>query len=284
MIAGRFTFTGLSEYLTWQKIKQLDYSFPEGFDPEAKDLVQKLIVRDPAGRLGAGPPDSPTSMEALRSHPFFASIDWKTLWTEPAPPLEPGLVVREHPLAGQDKNWDDVGASWDDIAEGEDGEADGDGIRWADDADVPAYIMKGGYGASKISSYSHDDDETGPISELSSYRLQTDATRLAAEQVVEEDMETVMGHDSPISATGTTAVDEPEPIDVPGVPSTVETGSSTSSSDGSPVEKLGVALEAMKVDRGRDRGPTPVQGNGPSPEVDWYVSWLTAFSPYKYRI
>jgi 3-phosphoinositide dependent protein kinase-1 len=44
MIAGRFTFTGLSEYLTWQKIKQLDYSFPEGFDPEAKDLVQRLIV------------------------------------------------------------------------------------------------------------------------------------------------------------------------------------------------------------------------------------------------
>ncbi|KIM91989.1 hypothetical protein PILCRDRAFT_57018 [Piloderma croceum F 1598] len=44
MIAGRFTFTGLSEYLTWQKIKQLDYSFPEGFDSEAKDLVQRLIV------------------------------------------------------------------------------------------------------------------------------------------------------------------------------------------------------------------------------------------------
>jgi len=42
MIAGRFTFTGLSEYLTWQKIKQLDYTFPDGFDLEAKDLVQKL--------------------------------------------------------------------------------------------------------------------------------------------------------------------------------------------------------------------------------------------------
>jgi 3-phosphoinositide dependent protein kinase-1 len=47
MIAGRFTFTGLSEYLTWQKIKQLDYTFPDGFDLEAKDLVQKLIVSPP---------------------------------------------------------------------------------------------------------------------------------------------------------------------------------------------------------------------------------------------
>lgn len=45
MIAGRFAFQGLSEYLTWQKIKQLDYSFPEGFDEQAKDLVQKLLVR-----------------------------------------------------------------------------------------------------------------------------------------------------------------------------------------------------------------------------------------------
>lgn len=44
MIAGRFPFHGLSEYLTWQKIKRLEYSFPEGFDEEAKDLVQKLLV------------------------------------------------------------------------------------------------------------------------------------------------------------------------------------------------------------------------------------------------
>lgn len=45
MIAGRFAFQGLSEYLTWQKIKQLDYTFPEGFDPDAADLVRRLLVR-----------------------------------------------------------------------------------------------------------------------------------------------------------------------------------------------------------------------------------------------
>jgi 3-phosphoinositide dependent protein kinase-1 len=44
MIAGRFAFQGLSDYLTWQKIKQLDYSFPEGFDPQAQDFVQRLLV------------------------------------------------------------------------------------------------------------------------------------------------------------------------------------------------------------------------------------------------
>jgi serine/threonine protein kinase len=45
MIAGRFAFQGLSEYLTWQKIKQLEYSFPEGFDEQAKDIVRRLLVR-----------------------------------------------------------------------------------------------------------------------------------------------------------------------------------------------------------------------------------------------
>jgi 3-phosphoinositide dependent protein kinase-1 len=44
MIAGRFTFHGLSEYLTWQKIKRLEYSFPEGFNQDAKDLIQRLLV------------------------------------------------------------------------------------------------------------------------------------------------------------------------------------------------------------------------------------------------
>ena len=46
MIAGRFPFQGMSEYLTWQKIKSLEYSFPDGFDEDAKDLVQKLLVSD----------------------------------------------------------------------------------------------------------------------------------------------------------------------------------------------------------------------------------------------
>lgn len=44
MIAGIFPFQALSEYLMWQKVKALEYSFPEGFDKVAKDLVEKLLV------------------------------------------------------------------------------------------------------------------------------------------------------------------------------------------------------------------------------------------------
>ncbi|KAF8494664.1 kinase-like protein [Russula emetica] len=129
MIAGRFAFQGLSEYLTWQKIKQLDYTFPDGFDPEAADLVRRLLVRDPLERLGAGPPEDEHSMEALRSHPFFASIRWETLWDDPAPPLETGLVRRESAPVDE---WDDVGAAWDELVSGPDGSEDED----EDDASV----------------------------------------------------------------------------------------------------------------------------------------------------
>lgn len=44
MIAGRFAFHGPSEYLTWQKIKKLEYTFPEAFDEDAKDFIQRLFV------------------------------------------------------------------------------------------------------------------------------------------------------------------------------------------------------------------------------------------------
>ena len=47
MIAGRFVFRGLSD---WQKIKQLEYSFPEGFDEQAQDLIRKLLVSTYATR------------------------------------------------------------------------------------------------------------------------------------------------------------------------------------------------------------------------------------------
>lgn len=80
-------------------------------------------VRDPLERLGAGPPEDQHSMEALRSHPFFASIRWDTLWDDPAPPLETGLVRREPAPVDE---WDDVGAAWDELVSGPDGSEDDD--------------------------------------------------------------------------------------------------------------------------------------------------------------
>lgn len=168
MIAGRFAFQGLSEYLTWQKIKQLDYTFPEGFDPEAADLVRRLLVRlsssfcigcsnirrimqvrDPLERLGAGPPEGEHSMHALRAHPFFASIRWDTLWDDPPPPLDTGLVRREPAPVDE---WDDVGAAWDELVSGPDS-----GDEYDDDESVDGLHPHGNSHAHVRSRVSGDD-------------------------------------------------------------------------------------------------------------------------------
>lgn len=45
MISGKFPFQGTTTYLTWVKVKTLDYTFPDGFDETARDLVLRLLVR-----------------------------------------------------------------------------------------------------------------------------------------------------------------------------------------------------------------------------------------------
>ncbi|KAJ7852632.1 kinase-like domain-containing protein [Mycena olivaceomarginata] len=99
MISGRFAFNDRSDYLTWQKIKKVEYEFPTGFDEHAGNLVKNLLVHNPLKRLGAGPRGSPNDPAALKAHPFFASIAWASLWIDPAPPIEAGLARKEYPLA-----------------------------------------------------------------------------------------------------------------------------------------------------------------------------------------
>ncbi|KAH0827309.1 kinase-like protein [Lanmaoa asiatica] len=202
MIAGKFAFQGLSEYLTWQKIKSLDYSFPEGFDEDAKDFVSKLLVRDPQQRLGAS--RTPTSPSPLRAHPFLASINWNTLWTDPPPPLEHGLVRKELldgagllGVDGEDVRWNDVGAKWDalvgvgdDVAADEtDGTlvdcsrvaaahegrppVDDDGLEWAEHAHGPEFERYKLRDTPTFKRASRIVEEVGPTGELPDYTLTT---------------------------------------------------------------------------------------------------------------
>jgi len=80
LIAGRPPFKAANEYLTFQKILGLEYSFPDGFPEVARDLVERLLVLDPAKRL---------PVEHIRNHRFFEGITWgKGLWKQKAPRLK----------------------------------------------------------------------------------------------------------------------------------------------------------------------------------------------------
>ena len=81
LLAGRPPFKAGNEYQTFQKIVNLDYNFPDGFPSAAKDLVQKLLVLDPADRL---------PIAGIQKHPFFDGIQWgKGLWKQKPPRLRP---------------------------------------------------------------------------------------------------------------------------------------------------------------------------------------------------
>ncbi|KAG0163714.1 3-phosphoinositide dependent protein kinase-1 [Apophysomyces sp. BC1034] len=106
MLSGRSPFKASTDYLIFQKIKNLEYSFPEDFPEVAKDLVEKLLVLDPAQRLGS---DRSGGIEAIKNHPFFQDIDWDTLFESQAPPLKERLEeeMRKHQVPQNKKSSDD---------------------------------------------------------------------------------------------------------------------------------------------------------------------------------
>lgn len=90
LIAGRPPFKAANEYMTFQKIVGLEYSFPEGFPPLARDLVERLLVLDPLTRL---------PMEHIKAHPFFEGIIWgKGLWKQKAPRLKSYSPPPQEPI------------------------------------------------------------------------------------------------------------------------------------------------------------------------------------------
>ncbi|KAL4921908.1 kinase-like domain-containing protein [Aspergillus aurantiobrunneus] len=80
LLAGRPPFKAGNEYQTFQKIVALEYEFPLGFPSVARDLVERLLILDPARRL---------PIEHIKNHEFFQGVTWGTdLWKQKAPRLK----------------------------------------------------------------------------------------------------------------------------------------------------------------------------------------------------
>ena len=54
---------------------------PKKLSVEVKDLIQKLLKRNPLDRIGSG---HEGAME-IKAHPFFESIDWDDIFDKKAP-------------------------------------------------------------------------------------------------------------------------------------------------------------------------------------------------------
>jgi 3-phosphoinositide dependent protein kinase-1 len=89
LLAGRPPFKAGSEYLTFQKIVNLEYEFPSGFPRAARDLVERCLVLDPARRL---------TVEHIKNHEFFQGQQFgRSLWKMKAPRLRPYVPPPQEP-------------------------------------------------------------------------------------------------------------------------------------------------------------------------------------------
>ncbi|KAL9539199.1 hypothetical protein PS6_011305 [Mucor atramentarius] len=97
MLSGKSPFKAATDYLIFQKIKNLDYVMPDEFPPAAKDIVKRLLTSEPEKRFGSA---ATGGIGAIKEHPFFEGIDWENIFTSNAPPLREKLEkeVRAHPV------------------------------------------------------------------------------------------------------------------------------------------------------------------------------------------
>ena len=82
MIGGLPPFYDKNRRLMFSKILTARLRFNPYFSLQACNLITKLLDRNPLTRLGSGPSDA----EEIKSHPFFAGLDWDALLHKKIPP------------------------------------------------------------------------------------------------------------------------------------------------------------------------------------------------------
>ncbi|GAM23745.1 hypothetical protein SAMD00019534_069200 [Acytostelium subglobosum LB1] len=96
LITGKLPFKGLSDYYTFQLIMSREMVFPPDFDPDAQDLIDRLLTLDPFRR--------PT-IEEIKSHPFFKSINWNDIHTQVPPPITRPVKQKDFQLQQQEEEY-----------------------------------------------------------------------------------------------------------------------------------------------------------------------------------
>lgn len=78
-LVGKTPFKGKTQDETFELIKKCEYEVPKNIDANARDLIQKLLVKEPEARIGA------FNIHELMDHPFFDAINFGTIGTDLPP-------------------------------------------------------------------------------------------------------------------------------------------------------------------------------------------------------
>jgi p70 ribosomal S6 kinase/protein kinase X len=94
MLVGHTPFKAKTYEETVQKMLNQPVSYPPHIDEETRDLLSRLLDKYYFRRLGHEPEDR----YLLRSHPFFAGINWVSI---SARKIRPPLLIGENALGGK---------------------------------------------------------------------------------------------------------------------------------------------------------------------------------------
>jgi len=85
MLTGKYLFEEANDYLTFEAIKKSDFHLSKDIPEQARDLILRLLKKNPAERLGNGKANSENDFQKLKEHPFFNEIDWGLLRQSKSP-------------------------------------------------------------------------------------------------------------------------------------------------------------------------------------------------------
>ena len=89
MVTGLPPFYSRNRETMFEKIMKAELTFPTFVSPAVKDLLSRLLVRDPKQRLGSGDRDA----NEVKSHVFFSGVEWNSFMLgHMIPPWRPTVV------------------------------------------------------------------------------------------------------------------------------------------------------------------------------------------------
>ncbi|OTB02502.1 hypothetical protein M426DRAFT_322594 [Hypoxylon sp. CI-4A] len=93
LMTGNPPFRGGNHAKIQNNIVKQKLVLPYFLGPDAKDLLTRLLKKDPSKRLGS---NMPKDLQILKKHRFFRKIDWKKLAArEVEPPIQPMITDPE---------------------------------------------------------------------------------------------------------------------------------------------------------------------------------------------
>ncbi|XP_059442279.1 phototropin-2 isoform X2 [Corylus avellana] len=106
MLYGRTPFRGKNRQKTFANILHKDLTFPSSISVSlaARQLINALLQRDPASRLGSN-----TGANEIKEHPFFHGIKWPLIRCMSPPPLVVPLQFIGKDPKSKELQWEDDG-------------------------------------------------------------------------------------------------------------------------------------------------------------------------------